>query len=452
MNDTRPPPSALSDDVILSARQVSKKFCRNLKQSMGYGFRDLGRGLIGMPERTLRLRRNEFIAVDDVSFELRKGDMLGLVGANGSGKTTLLRLVTGIFPPDAGELAVRGRVGALIALGAGFHPHMTGRENVYLNGAVLGMTRREIEERFDEIIAFAEIGDFLEAPVATYSSGMRMRLGFAIAVHVQPDLLLVDEVLAVGDMSFQEKCMRKMDEIRASDRAVILVTHSLYRIESLCNRAIWLEHGRVVEDGPAPEVVRHYIDSQERILLASSRQTAAAAGGDKAESETEAPIVIQAVECLSPAGTPTEEVPFGADLRIRIRYRAGRRLDRPLFNLRILRSGRGVIEACMLVDGHGPDAIEGEGVVECLIPNLPLTPKVYDILVFVREEAGIVDVTPMRVYASFRVTDASIDRIPLRGPMAVNLMRQGSPVYVPREWRFYDAAGTLTGTLESSFR
>ena len=241
--------SEFAADVVLSVCDVSKKFCRNLKRSMLYGVKDLTHNLIGAKQDTANLRKDEFWALDHVAFELRKGDTLGIIGANGSGKTTLLRLLTGIFPPDAGEIRIKGRIGALVAVGAGFHPHMTGRENIYLNGTILGMHREEIREKFDQIVDFAEIGDFLDAPVSTYSSGMRVRLGFAIAVHCEPDILLVDEVLSVGDLGFRNKSLRRMNEFREKANALIFVSHNLEQVRELCNRVIILDKGRIVYSG-----------------------------------------------------------------------------------------------------------------------------------------------------------------------------------------------------------
>ena len=185
---------SMPDDVVVDVRQVSKKFCKHLRRSMAYGLVELGANMVGFPMHRAALRREEFWAIKDVSLTLRRGEALGIAGLNGSGKTTLLRLLAGNFPPDKGEIRVKGRVCTLISIGAGFHPHLTGRENVYLNGSILGIRREEIDACFEDIAAFAEIGDFMESPVSIYSSGMRVRLGFAIATAVHPDILLLDEV------------------------------------------------------------------------------------------------------------------------------------------------------------------------------------------------------------------------------------------------------------------
>lgn len=229
-------------EAVVLVKNVSKKFCKSLKRSMAYGIIDLSKNLLGIKTDLTDLKKDEFWAIDDVSFELRRGDVLGLIGVNGSGKTTLLRLLAGIFPPDKGEIAIRGRVGALIALGAGFHPHMSGRENIYLNGTILGMNREEIDNKFNDIVAFAELWEFLDAPVSTYSSGMRVRLGFSIAMAIQPDLLLIDEVLAVGDLGFKMKCLNAIGDLVKSS-AVIFVSHSMPFVARICTQAMILDKG-----------------------------------------------------------------------------------------------------------------------------------------------------------------------------------------------------------------
>jgi len=185
----------MDDEIAIKVDHVSKKYCKSLKRAMVYGVTDIGRNTLGLSSHSENLRKHEFWAVDDISFEVRKGETLGIIGSNGSGKTTLLKMLNGIFWPDKGKITINGRVGALIEVGAGFHPLLTGRENVYINAAILGMTKEEVDEKFDSIIEFADIGDFLDTPVKFYSSGMYVRLGFAVAVHCEPDILLVDEVL-----------------------------------------------------------------------------------------------------------------------------------------------------------------------------------------------------------------------------------------------------------------
>lgn len=255
-----------SDDVIVRVDGLSKKFCRELRRSLIYGAQDVAAEAFGLFERSGgRLRAGEFWAVRDVGFEVRRGECVGLMGPNGAGKTTLLKMLNGLIKPDTGRITVRGRVGALIALGAGFSPVLSGRENVYINGAVLGFTRAEIEAKFDEIVEFASIGDFLDSPVRSYSSGMSARLGFAVAAHLDPDLLLVDEILAVGDVRFRMKCYDHMLKLRNGGCAIIIVSHSTNQLPRVATRALCMARGELRLDGRLEEGIAF----TERTQLAS---------------------------------------------------------------------------------------------------------------------------------------------------------------------------------------
>ncbi|MBE9166957.1 ATP-binding cassette domain-containing protein [Pleurocapsales cyanobacterium LEGE 06147] len=245
-------------EVVLSVSGVSKKFCRDLKRSLFYGVRDIAGELVGLREKSETLRAKEFWALKDVSFELRRGEALGLVGKNGSGKSTLLRIIAGLIKPDTGSVKVKGRIAPLIALGAGFNPILTGRENVYANMSILGLSKKEINERFDEVIEFAEIGDAIDAPVQTYSSGMAARLGFASAIHTEPDILLIDEVLAVGDIKFQSKCHRKLSELRQQGTSFILVSHNSQIVLGVCDIAVYLCKGQQLQFGDIYSVIFQY--------------------------------------------------------------------------------------------------------------------------------------------------------------------------------------------------
>ncbi len=234
-----------SANPVLTLSGVSKKFCRDLKRSMMYGLGDILRVMAGFTPTTDRVRKHEFWAIDDVTFDLTRGGILGLMGQNGSGKTTLLRMISGILPPDRGEIRVRGRLASLISLGAGFHPYMTGRENIFLNATLLGMGPDLIRDHIPRIIAFSELEDFIDSPVATYSSGMRVRLGFSIAVRTDPDIFLIDEALAVGDQRFKLKCFGELERI-AESATVIIASHSAQRISRLCHSMKVMEKGRII--------------------------------------------------------------------------------------------------------------------------------------------------------------------------------------------------------------
>ncbi len=238
---------ANNNEVLISVENVSKKFCRDLHTSLWYGVKDIASEVLASnAERELRPK--EFWSVDDISFEIRRGECLGIVGHNGAGKSTLLKMLNGILKPDRGRIEVRGRVGALIELGAGFNPILTGLENIYSNGIILGFTKQEIDQKLDEIIEFAEIAEFLDTPVINYSSGMRVKLGFAVAAVMDPDVLIIDEVLAVGDIGFRAKCFNAIHEI-IKNAAVVLVSHQMPQISRICSDIMVMNHGKVAYKG-----------------------------------------------------------------------------------------------------------------------------------------------------------------------------------------------------------
>jgi lipopolysaccharide transport system ATP-binding protein len=246
-------------DAVLSMEHVSKKFRRG---EIYNSLRDLIPATIGKLGRKRSpdvLEGKDFWALNDVSFEVRRGEAFGIVGSNGAGKSTILKLLSGIMKPTSGNITVRGRLSALIEVGAGFHPDLTGRENIYLNGTILGMTRAEIRRKLDDIVAFGELENFIDTPVKRFSSGMYARLGFAVAAHVEPDLLIVDEVLSVGDYLFQQKCMDRMTSILRGGTTVLFVSHNLHAVSELCQRSMLLEKGRLLACGPTDEVIRQYI-------------------------------------------------------------------------------------------------------------------------------------------------------------------------------------------------
>lgn len=273
----------MSEDVLVKVDNVSKRFCRSLKRSLWYGLQDLGSeiggrrhgGGSGLPQSSadVQLRPDEFWAVKDVSFELRRGECLGLIGRNGAGKTTLLRMLNGLIKPDTGQITMKGRTGALIALGAGFNPILSGRENIYTNASIIGLSKEEIKGRISSIIDFAEIGEFVDSPVQTYSSGMQVRLGFAIAAELKPDVLILDEVLAVGDSNFRYKCYSALGKI-LKHSAVIFVTHDMGHLGRIAQESIVLKNGCAVFKGKAHAGIRKYEeinDSQDVPTVRISR-------------------------------------------------------------------------------------------------------------------------------------------------------------------------------------
>jgi homopolymeric O-antigen transport system ATP-binding protein len=264
----------MNSDVRVRVERVSKKFCRNLKRSLWYGLVDTASDMFaGRPSQ--QLRTDEFWAVDNVSLELARGECLGLIGRNGAGKTTLLKMLNGLIKPDTGRIELAGRVGALISLGAGFNPILTGRENIYVNGSVLGLTKKEIDSKLPEIVDFAEVADFIDTPVQSYSAGMQVRLGFAVATAIKPDVLLLDEVLAVGDVAFRAKCYERLAHIRNS-AAFVLVSHDTDQIARVCSKVLVLEHGCARFFGDVGEGIRTYQElARQHMSMAPHEHTAA---------------------------------------------------------------------------------------------------------------------------------------------------------------------------------
>lgn len=243
-------------DILIKVEGLSKKFCKDLKTSLWYGIKDLASNVLGN-KRQRDLRPKEFWAVKDINFELRRGECLGLIGHNGAGKSTLLKILNGLIKPDEGKVTIKGRVGALIELGAGFNPILSGRENIYNNGAVLGFTRKEIDAKVEEIIDFAEIREFIDMPVQNYSSGMKVRLGFAVAAQMEPDILIIDEVLAVGDVAFRGKCYDTIGKL-SKKCVIIFVSHSMSQISRISHKVIYLNKGKIFSIGEVGPVIESY--------------------------------------------------------------------------------------------------------------------------------------------------------------------------------------------------
>jgi ABC-type polysaccharide/polyol phosphate transport system ATPase subunit len=278
-------------------------------------------------ERVLRLRRSrseDFWALRDVSLDVPEGHAVGLVGANGSGKTTLLKIIGGILRPSEGRVMTQGRIAALLELGAGFHPELTGRENVYLNASLLGLTKKETDRHFDDIVAFAELEDFIDNQVKHYSSGMFVRLGFAVAVHVDPSILLVDEVLAVGDEAFQRKCLARVREFQREGRTIVFVTHAMQLVARICDDAVLLDRGRVLASGNVHDVIKEY-----RVVMV--RRHAGFARRDVTRD-----IEIAGVQMLDPEGNPSSVILPGERLQVVVEFRANRPIDDPVASMVIL--------------------------------------------------------------------------------------------------------------------
>ncbi|HET6773847.1 MAG TPA: ABC transporter ATP-binding protein [Acidimicrobiales bacterium] len=344
------------DDVAKRFRLVHERNS-TLKATIFNGFR--------------RTVHEDFWALSGVSFEVEEGTTFGLIGHNGSGKSTLLKCMARIYRPDRGRITTRGRMSALLELGAGFHPELSGRENVYLNGSILGMSRREIDRRFDDIVSFAGLEQFIDTPVKNYSSGMFVRLGFSVAITVEPDLLLIDEILAVGDESFQQRCLEKFADLRRSGRTIVLVSHGLDAVRNICDRAAWLDHGSLVKEGEAHDVVTAYLES-----VRDDRRAHEHASGDLVtDEEAEGGWHIEAVHLVDEVGRDVDVIESGSQLTVRVEVSAARDDDVALAIGLYRTDGVHVAGPVHHFRTGGP----GRRVVDYRIPSLPLTAGTYDV-------------------------------------------------------------------------
>jgi homopolymeric O-antigen transport system ATP-binding protein len=323
-------------------------------------------------------------ALKDVSLVVEEGEVLGVIGRNGAGKSTLLKVLSRITYPTTGRMNVAGRVAALLEVGTGFHGDLTGRENVFLNGSILGMTRREIERKLDAIVSFAGVEKFLDTPVKRYSSGMFLRLGFAVAAHLQPDVLLVDEVLAVGDAAFQKKCLTAMDEMRTGGRTVLFVSHNMAAVENLCSRAVWIDNGEIRRDGPAKDVIGAYTAANAEACslsadLTSTRQRRGS--GD---------VRFTRVEFLGADGSPLEFLSSGDSVILRLHYHAHTAIVRPDFEIGVFTElGTLVTKFSTWIDYQIQSLSLGDGYLDLAIGCLTLLPGRYFLTLWVKIQGPV---------------------------------------------------------------
>jgi lipopolysaccharide transport system ATP-binding protein len=360
-------PSVTARNISKSYRAYSKDRPGTLQEAVVRGLRGLRAG-------------KKFWALQEVSFDLEPGRMMGVIGANGAGKSTLLRLVGGVGRPDQGSLEVNGRIGALIDLGAGFHPDLTGRENVYINGVISGLTRQEVGRQFEAIVSFAELEAFIDSPLRTYSTGMQMRLAFAIAVHIQPEVLLIDEVLAVGDLAFQRKCLDRIAYFKQQGCAILLVTHDISLVEQLCEQALWLRQGRVAASGPAVAVAQAYITEMraetQRRTPSEQRVTRTPQGVELRLNENRLgsqEMQIERVSLRPSGGQPGTEIDSGEGLRVEIEYNAPLPIPSPIFGVTVTRAD-GLVCSDLSTGSAGLalPTLHGQGVIALNFDRLDL--------------------------------------------------------------------------------
>jgi len=379
----------MMSEPLIRADAIGKKFCRDLKRSLRYGLTDLVSEAIGSRRQSSELRKDEFWALQDIGFELRRGESLGLIGPNGAGKTTLLRMLNGLIRPDTGRIEVRGRMQALIALGAGFNPILTGRENIYINGAVLGIPKREIDKRFDEIVDFSGVEEFIDAPVQSYSSGMVVRLGFAVAIHMDPDILLVDEVLAVGDVSFRARCSQKLGELKERGVPWILVSHDMGTIRNQTNRVMVLEHGRCSYIGPPDEAIARY-------RLASSRSASSSApchGQDLDDQVETREARITGVRLLNECGEECAAFRTGGSLKVEVNFETYAAIENAAFGIAVYSSdGDCLTGSNTAIDGLEIEKLASTGLACFEIGHIPFLPGIYRIRIDLHDRhMGVID-------------------------------------------------------------
>lgn len=362
----------------INVDRISKKFRL---------FHERPRSLKEMVTSRRRRSFDEFWALRDVSFTVAPGETLGVIGANGSGKSTLLKCLARILRPERGRIEREGKLSALLEVGAGFHPEFTGRENVYLNAAILGLNRTEVRNRFDEIVEFAGLERFIDTPVKSYSSGMYMRLGFAIAVNVQPDILLVDEVLAVGDEQFQRKCLAKFEEMRRTGRTIVLVSHALETIRGLCDRAVFLRDGRVADLGSASSVVDAYLRA---VGDTTKREDGLSLAGHRYGSRE---VELTRVELCGATGRAGSPVVAGAPMTVRMHWRVNTPVVDPLFHIDLFakESGAHLVGTTSAMGGVHVERLEGEGVAELRVDDVLLVPGEYLVSAAIHDPAGTRD-------------------------------------------------------------
>ncbi len=364
---------------VIRCDQLGKRFRVSQNGDTAFGYRTLRDDVVRWAKAPLRWlgRRHDapsaedFWALRDLNFEINRGEVVGIIGRNGAGKSTLLKVLSRITKPTTGQVELRGRVGSLLEVGTGFHPELTGRENVYLNGAILGMRRQEIRKKFDEIVAFAEVEKFLDTPVKRYSSGMYVRLAFAVAAHLETEVLIVDEVLAVGDLAFQRKCMGRMQEVGRTGRTVLFVSHNMPAIEALCGRAILLDGGHVARDGRPQELIQEY----HRLVIGPKAGVTSVAemGGPQRRRR-----VFRSLQMLDAEGQPANFLPLGGELRLRVGLDSPEPVLLPNITVGIDdHIGQRLLSVQMPVTDPLIERLHGAYELECRVPVFPLAPGEY---------------------------------------------------------------------------
>jgi lipopolysaccharide transport system ATP-binding protein len=367
-------------ETVISVENVSKRYIIGRQRTKGDGLRHALQDAALAPLRWLRRRgngfqssrREEFWALKDVAFDVEEGDAVGIIGPNGAGKSTLLKILSRITEPTFGRIRIKGRVASLLEVGTGFHPELTGRENIFLNGAILGMTRIEIKQKFDEIVAFADIEKFLDTPVKRYSSGMYVRLAFAVAAHLDPEIMLVDEVLAVGDAAFQQRCLAKMGTISKNGRTVLFVSHNMAAVSALCAKGVLIDNGSVAASGPTQSVIHAYLNR--------TRDNAGMPVSQRKDRKGDGRVRFKNVSILNERLEVVETVVSGQNVAISLEYdiRDSETVSHVVVQTKFFGCFGQPLFACLSKSSHGCPLELSRGTrLLCSIPRLPLQPGIY---------------------------------------------------------------------------
>lgn len=372
-------------ESIISVSKLSKAYHLDKRGDKADGLRHLLECAVRRPLGMLRgvlddagSKKSLFWALKDLDLEVERGGMVGIIGRNGAGKSTLLKLLSRITEPTSGSIRLRGRVASLLEVGTGFHPELTGRENIFLNGAILGMSRREIKNRFDEIVDFSEVERFLDTPVKRYSSGMYVRLAFAVAAHLEPEILIVDEVLAVGDAEFQKKCVGKMEDASSREgRTVLLVSHQLPLIQNLCTRCVLLDQGQIIADGPTTDVIGAYMSHGASLVKVALNKREDRAGKGR--------VKVVGIAMRDAEGNVIREAIAGSEVRLCVEYvtRGGMTIENCVFCLEIHKDARSYIALSTALVDRQKLVVNGHGRVDFHIPKWPLMEGTYHINTYV---------------------------------------------------------------------
>jgi len=356
----------------------------------------------------LNTDNNYIRAIDDVSFKVDEGEALGIIGSNGSGKTTILRLLANVTEPSSGEISVLGKVAPLIHVGAGFHPELTGRENVYLNATIMGLSKKEIDEKYNNIVSFAELERFMDTPVKRYSSGMYVRLGFAVAANIDPDIFLIDEILSVGDLSFQRKCLDTMSRIRKSDKSIVFVSHNISAVKGLCDRVIWLDKGKIRKEADPSEVISaytSYMTSKSQFIQDTSYKDGKTRWGTGEARFTN-------VDLLNSKGEKANKFAPGDEITVRLEYKADKRIDSPVFWVGIVNDDEvRVFGTFYNKERVGEYSIKGEGTLDCTIDPSLMRPGNYNIMVGIYGVVGDLAIDRIGRVAVFIINDDRLARV-----------------------------------------